>query len=323
MKYELTVAIIGTGYMGKTYAKVLDALVSKMIFCSTDEEAGRALAEQYSSGFYTDYLELFEKEKIDFAAICLPTHLHCKASLAAMERGISVLCEKPFAATEEEAKKMIEASEDKGVLFMIAHCLRFSKGYEYLRRCISDGRFGKLLSLNAYREHKSPMWSVGNWLNNVALSGGVVKDTHIHDTDRIIGWLGKPKSVYTTGNCVSCRTIYNYDTDISVSASASWRDVQAFPAESGYDALFEHACIRERNYKVMVYTDDESFDPIEREEFSEFFSGKIYENEINYFCHCLVNRQKPLLCPVSESLATIAVSCAESRSMEKRTEETI
>ena len=92
MKYELTVAIIGTGYTGKTYAKVLDALVSKMIFCSTDEEAGRALAEQYSSGFYTDYLELFEKEKIDFAAICLPTHLHCKASLAAMECGISVLC---------------------------------------------------------------------------------------------------------------------------------------------------------------------------------------------------------------------------------------
>ena len=323
MKYDLAVAILGTGYMGQTYAKALDGLVSEMIFCSTDEEAGRALAEQYGSRFYTDYTQLFEKEKVDFAAICLPTYLHCKASLAAMERGISVLCEKPFATTEEEAREMIKTAEEKGVLFMIAHCLRFSKGYEYLKRCLHDERFGKLLSISTYREHKSPAWSVGNWLHNAALSGGVVKDTHIHDTDRIIGWLGKPKSVYTTGNCVSCRTIYNYDTDISVSASASWRDVQAFPAESGYDALFEHACIRERNYKVMVYTDDEIFDPMEREEFSEFFSGKIYANEINYFCHCLVNKQPPLLCPVSDSFKTISVSCAESRSMEKNVPETI
>lgn len=323
MMYDLTVAIIGTGYMGKTYAKALDGLVNKIIFCSTDEEAGRELAEQYGSGFYTDYAQLFEKEKVDFAAICLPTHLHCKASLAAMKRGISVLCEKPFATTEEEAREMIKTAEEKGVLFMIAHCLRFSKGYEYLRRCISDERFGKLLSLNAYREHKSPTWSVGNWLHNVALSGGVVKDAHIHDTDRIIGWLGEPKSVYTTGNCVSCRTVYNYGADFSVSASASWRDVITFPVESGYDALFEHACIRERNYKVIVYTDDENFDPIEREEFSEFFSGSIYKNEINYFCHCLVNRQPPLLCPVSDSFKTISVSCAESRSLEKRAEESI
>ena len=47
MKYELTVAIIGTGYMGKTYAKVLDTLVSKMIFCSTDEEAGSSIAVDF------------------------------------------------------------------------------------------------------------------------------------------------------------------------------------------------------------------------------------------------------------------------------------
>ena len=320
MKYELTVAIIGTGYMGRTYAKALEGLVSKMIFCSTDEEAGRALAEQYGSDFYTDYVDLFEKERIDIAAICLPTFLHCDASIAAMRRGINVICEKPFAVTEEEARKMIKTAEESGVIFMIAHCLRFTKGYEYLRRCISDGRFGKLLSLNVFREHKSPTWSVGNWLHKVELSGGVVKDTHIHDTDRIIGWLGEPKSVYTTGNYVSCRTVYNYDADLSVSASASWRDVKTFPDESGYDALFEKACVKESNYKVMVYTDDESFDPIEREEFSEFFLGKMYANELNYFCHCVINNIPPELCPVEESLKTISVSCAELRSLENKEE---
>jgi len=74
---------------------------------------------------------------------------------------------------------------------------------------------------------------------------------------------------------------------------------------------------------VKANTDDENFDPIEREEFSEFFSGSIYKNEINYFCHCLVNKQSPLLCPVSDSFKTISVSCAESRSMEKNEPESI
>ena len=316
MRYDLTVAIIGTGYMGKIYAEVLASLVNNMIFCSTDEQGGKALAEQYSSDFYSDYLELFETEKIDFAAICLPTHLHCRAALAAMERGISVLCEKPFASTEEEAKEMIKTAKSTGVLFMIAHCLRFSKSYEYLRRCIADERFGKLLSLNVYREHQSPRWSVDNWLHNIALSGGVVKDSHIHDTDMMIGWLGVPESVYTTGSYTSCRTVYDYGASLAASASASWRDIKSFPAESGYDALFEHACIRNCNYQVTVYTDNERFDPFEREVFSEFFSGSIYENEIHYFCYCLVNKEYPLLCPPEDSLKTISVNCAESKSLE-------
>lgn len=323
MRYDLTVAIIGTGFMGKQYAAILSNLVDKIILCSTDEEAGKSLSEQYQCPFYTDYHELLRKEKVDFAAICLPTHLHCEASLAAIGHGINVLCEKPFASSEEESRKMIKAADENGVLLMVAHCLRFSRSYEYLRRCINDARFGKLIYLNTYREGPKPYWSIGNWLANTALSGGVVKDLHIHDTDMIVGWLGMPKSVYTTGSTSACRTIYNFDNDISVSSSASWRDVKDIPTETGFDAVFEKACVKHQNNKLTVYIDNTNFDPIENEEFSEFFGEDFYANEIKYFCHCLVNKNLPLLCPPEDSLKTISVSCAESESLKSRAEKTI
>ena len=323
MKYNLTAAIVGTGFMGKQYAEILCKLVDNIILCSTDEETGKALASQYGCKFYSDYDQMLQSETIDFVNICLPTHLHCSFSVKAMEKGINVLCEKPFASSESEALQMIRASEENRVLFMIAHCLRFSKEYEYLRRCISDGRFGKLLSFNSYRENPTPAWSVGNWLFNTAISGGIVRDLHVHDTDMIVGLLGAPEKVYTMGSEVVCRTVYNYGNGVAVSSSASWRSIDNIHNENGFDALFEKAFVKKTDGNLTVHTSTDKFDPLENEEFSEFFEDNFYVNELKYFCHCLVTNEKPLLCLPTDSYKTIAVSCAESRSLEKKAEEPI
>ena len=323
MKYDITVAIIGTGFMGRTHAAAFDKTVSKMILCSTDEEAGKALAEQYGCSFYNDIDEMLDKERIDAVSVCLPTHLHCSVSKKVMERGISVLCEKPFATSLEEAEEMVECSERNGVRLMIAHCVRFSKNAEYLRRCIADQRFGKLVYFNSWRNGERPKWSVGNWLMNTSISGGAVRDLHVHDTDVIVGFLGVPQSVYTVGNEYMCRTVYNYGDGSTVSASAGWRNVSGIPEERGYEAAFERGCIKRIGDSVTVYVDNKSLEPLEKEEFSEFFTDDIYANEIKYFCHCLVSGEENTLCPVSDSLRTMRVSCAESRSLANMTEEKI
>ena len=323
MRYDLTAAILGSGFMGKEYIAKLSELVKNIIICTNDEETGKALAEQYGCKLYTNYDEMLENEKIDFVGVCLPTHLHCSFSKKAMEKGIAVLCEKPFASSEDEAMQMIRTAEENGVLLMIGHCVRFSKEYEYVRRCVEDKRFGKLLSFNSYRENPMPSWSVNNWLFNTALSGGIVRDLHVHDTDMIVGILGSPKSVYTTGSATTCRTVYGYGNGVTVSSSASWRNIHNIPTEKGYDALFEKAFVKNVGGKLTVYADHEQYDPLENEEFSEFFQDGFYLNELKYFCHCLVNGEKPLLCLPSDSYKTIAVSCAESRSLEKHEAEAV
>ena len=319
MKYNFTAAVIGTGYMGKKHIAVLNETVENLIICGNDEATGKALAEEYNCKFYADYCEMFENEKIDVVSICLPTHLHCAASMKAMEYGINVLCEKPFASNADEAAQMLKLAEEKGVLFMIGHVARFSKKYEYIKRCVKDERFGKLTSFSAMREDGTPSWSIGNWLNNASLSGGVLRDLHVHDTDMIVGLLGAPKSVFSTGSDTVCRTLYKYD-DIAVLAGAAWRTIGKAPSHRSIDVVFEKAWIKIRGNNLTVYVDNDSFEPLENEEFSEFFGENGVKNEIRYFCHCLANGEKPLLCMPSESLITMTVNTAEYNSLKNGSE---
>ena len=69
-KYNLTAAVIGTGYIGIQHLEALKTLVSEVIVCNADEENGRAVAEKYGCRFYSDYIEMFKKEKLDFGFAC-------------------------------------------------------------------------------------------------------------------------------------------------------------------------------------------------------------------------------------------------------------
>ncbi|MBE6762242.1 MAG: hypothetical protein E7551_08160 [Ruminococcaceae bacterium] len=83
--------------------------------------------------------------------------------------------------------------------------------------CIKDKRYGDLIYLDLFRHSEKPNWSVDNWLNDIKLSGGVVRDLHIHDTDMVLNLLGMPKSVYTSGTHTACKTVYEFEnSNISV-----------------------------------------------------------------------------------------------------------
>ena len=93
MKCGLTAAVIGSGYMGEQYLEILSGLVERVILCSNDEAKGRALSQKYQCDFYMDYEELYKRETPDFVCVCLPTNLHCDATVKALESGFHVLCE--------------------------------------------------------------------------------------------------------------------------------------------------------------------------------------------------------------------------------------
>ena len=318
--YNMTAAVIGTGYMGKQHIKELQENVDTVIICGADEETGKKLADEKGCKFYSDYEEMFKNEKIDFVSICLPTYLHCDAVKKAAEYNINILCEKPFASSVEEAEEMLKAANEKNLIFMIGHCFRFSTRYEYLRRCLADNRFGKLISLNLYRHSAKPTWSVGNWLSDVSRSGGVLRDLHIHDTDAVEGLLGMPESVYTTGSAACSHTVYKFGENTDIYSSATWRNSK-IPFASGYDAVFENATVKAEGVKIEVYTEDEVLNPLETEVFNEFFEDdNTVASEIRYFCYCLKNGLNPEMCRPEDSLKSMIINRAEFESLESRSE---
>lgn len=146
MTILIKVGIIGNGKIAKehvaSYTKLAETGKAKLeVFCDLRPEAMEGLQDVR---IYTDWKEMLRQEqgKLDFVDICLPTFLHKEVSITAMEMGYHVLCEKPMARTEEDARAMLEASRRTGKTLMIAHC--------------KPQRRKSLHRLKKYRERQKP-----------------------------------------------------------------------------------------------------------------------------------------------------------------------
>lgn len=305
-KMKLTAAVLGTGYMGKQYIEILRQKIETLVICSQDVAVGKAIADQYGLRFYSDYEMLFAHEKLDAAFICLPTPLHYPATMHALAHGVHVLCEKPFAATVHQAREMTEAAKEKGLMLMVGHLLRFSGSYLYLKQCLEDQRFGKLMSLHLFRHNPLPNWSVGNWLADISQTGGMIKDLHIHDTDIVLWLLGMPKAVMATGSDAVCSVLYQYPEPVTVTASAGWRNIQEYFGERGYEAIFERGFISMKNGALDVKGPSLGI---------QVEAGTALENELMYFCRCVLNGEFPVRCAPEDSLKALILNDAESASL--------
>ena len=100
-------------------------------------------------------------EKTDAVSVCLPNYLHAPVSIAALEAGCHVLCEKPMATSREEAEEMIEAAKSNNKKLMIAHNQRFVPSHAKARALIASGEVGKIYSFRTAFGHGGPEgWSV-------------------------------------------------------------------------------------------------------------------------------------------------------------------
>src|SRR4051794_6815893 len=86
--------------------------VELIAVCDINEERALVVAEKYGVKAYTNYEELVRNGSVDAVSVCTPNYLHAPISIAALNAGIHVLCEKPMATSKEEAEAMIAASKE-------------------------------------------------------------------------------------------------------------------------------------------------------------------------------------------------------------------
>jgi predicted dehydrogenase len=272
---------------------------------------------------YTDGSRLIAEADVDVVDICLPTYLHSLYAIEALQHGKHVLCEKPMSLTLGEAQAMIDVSRQSNRLLMIAQCIRFWPEYRFLRDCVRDGRYGKLLSLNMSRTGGRPAWSWTNWFLDPTRSGGPLQDLHIHDVDFVNYLLGKPDQLYcsarktaVTGTYDVAHTVFSYTDGPQVHIHAGWSYTQV-PFVAIYDAWFEYGFIRYDGRftpAVLVYEN-----PLKVESKPAEFDATTdaYYNEIAYFLDCVAHDMNPGECPpesARDSLSLIrdAITSAES-----------
>ena len=135
-------------------------------------------------------------KNIDAVSVCLPNYLHAPVSIAALEAGCHVLCEKPMATSKEEAEAMIQAAKNNDKKLMIAHNQRFVPSHAKARALIASGEIGKIYSFRTAFGHGGPEgWSVDgkdSWFFNKEQAFiGAMGDLGVHKADLLRYLLGE------------------------------------------------------------------------------------------------------------------------------------
>ncbi|WP_174612984.1 Gfo/Idh/MocA family protein [Virgibacillus ihumii] len=189
----LKVAVVGCGSIARNrhlpeYAAEENVQIKAV--CDVVEERAMEMANLYGSDVYIDYHEMVKETEIDAVSVCTPNALHAPVSIAALEAGKHVLCEKPMATSSEEAEEMIQAAEKSGKKLMIAHNQRFVPSHQKARELIENGEIGKIYSFRTTFGHGGPEgWSVDgkrSWFFKKELAFiGAMGDLGVHKSDLI------------------------------------------------------------------------------------------------------------------------------------------
>ena len=187
---KLQVAVIGCG--GIANQKHFPALTSQadkceiVAFCDIIIERAEKAAKEFGTAdakVYEDYNELLKDGDIDVVHVCTPNVAHCPITVAAFEAGKHVLCEKPMAATTEDAQKMMDAWKASGKKFTIGYQNRFRKDTQTLHKACEAGDLGEIYFAKAHaiRRRAVPTWGV--FPDKSKQGGGPLIDIGTHALD--------------------------------------------------------------------------------------------------------------------------------------------
>lgn len=203
MTKTLKIGIIGCG--GIANGKHLPSLskldpVELVAFCDIEKDRATEACEQYgveNAKVYEDYTELLADGSIDVVHVLTPNISHAEISIAAMEAGKHVMCEKPMAKTSAEANKMLETAEKTGKKLTIGYDNRFRPDSQHLYKLASQGDLGDIYlgKAHAIRRRAVPTWGV--FLDGEKQGGGPLIDIGTHALDLTLWMMDnyEPKSV--------------------------------------------------------------------------------------------------------------------------------
>lgn len=188
------IGIIGCGKIAQVrhipeYAEHKDAKL--LGFYDINQERAAALAKQYGGTAYATVEELLANPEIDAVSVCAANFAHAELTIAALNAGKHVLCEKPMAITLAECEAMVEAAKKNGKYLMIGHNQRLAKAHAMARKLIVDGLIGDIVTFRTTFGHGGPeTWSVDPGLNTwffdkTRAAMGAMADLGIHKTDLI------------------------------------------------------------------------------------------------------------------------------------------
>ncbi len=199
---KLRAGIVGLG-VGQAHARGYlasqDAVIAAL--CDTDPTRLEELGAKWDvSDRYLDYRTMFRDAGLDVVSICLPNALHADATVAALEAGIHVICEKPMATCSADARRMLEAAARGGRQLMIAYNHRYRSDVRWMYQMAHSGRLGKIYHASAAWRRETGIPGSGWFGNRQLAGGGVMIDLGVHVIDLALWMMDFPAALTVSGD---------------------------------------------------------------------------------------------------------------------------
>lgn len=254
MPESLRWGILGTGNIARQFAKGVAASMRGVLSAVASRDGGKAglfATEFQVPTSLGDYRQLLSRDDVDAVYVSLPNSMHHDWTIAALEAGKHVLCEKPFAVTSDQAHAMFAAADRAGRTVMEAFMYRCHPQTLAAHKAVQDGVIGKVMQVRAsfcYRTNKI----AGNVRFDPALAGGALMDVgcycislghlfcgkaldgsatgHVHESgvdDLCTGWLKYDGGAVTSFTCgtgtQANNTAYICGTDGYIEIPVPWK----------------------------------------------------------------------------------------------------
>lgn len=204
---KIRIGIIGVGIIGKEhlerYSKIDGAEV--VAACDLNESELRQVAEKYNIPHtYTNFHEMLKRDDLDAIDVCLHNNLHAPISIASLQAGKHVYCEKPIAGSYLDGKRMIDAAKECGKNLHIQLSFLYSLETKAAKMLIDEGKLGKLYHARStgHRRRGRPFvdgYGTKDFNRKAIASGGALFDMGVYRISQLLYLMNMPTVKTITG----------------------------------------------------------------------------------------------------------------------------
>lgn len=199
----LNVGLIGFGLSGR-YFHAPFLSINPRFKLKTAVERSKNEAQEFDPAIENarSIDELLADESIDVVFICTPNDTHFQYAMDALENGKHVVIEKPFSATEEEAKQLVALAKEKGLILTAYQNRRWDSDFLTIKKILAEGKLGDVVEYECRYDRFRPVVPTESWKEKKVDVGGNLYNLGPHLLDQALVLFGAPETVTATVSTV-------------------------------------------------------------------------------------------------------------------------
>jgi predicted dehydrogenase len=324
----INVALIGLGYWGMNYLRVLQNIngIKLSYVCDSNPEVLKDVPSYVKTTL--DYEEIAKDDDIKVTFLVTPASTHYKIAKLFLEQGKHLLVEKPLTMSTKEAFELARIAKENKAILMVGHIYCFHPAIQYLRKLIKNKKLGKVfygiairIGLGPIRQDASCTWDLAT--HDIAILDYLFNIMPIYVTATATTFLQKDKNIYDYAY------IHLEYPEMQFAITTSWYAAEKirswYIATSKYLIKFDDM---NKEWPLAIY--QSNIEKIKQEELikkqSEIYKGKLYMpriekeeplmKQVEHFINCVRFNKEPLT-NAYQAIRVISILEAVEESIEK------